>query len=264
MSQSQKLGAGRQRSMRPKWIDSCVRILLARCGGGDVDPKLIGASSTFAARRPLPTFGADEWDESHGAQRLLGVVIANAPYANQFLTTSLGTDGNYETTTLDQLVTQCARNSWSGCGHDDGVEGSSFGNSERAVAFDDVDAVESLRLECGPGALDEFGYTFDRPHIPGETTQYRRSVSRPRTDFQNPIIRTDRSRLGHERNDVGLADRLTRSDRQRAVVVRGTGVSEPHEAFSGDSRHGVEYSLIINPAAGNLVAHHLLAFTLAI
>ena len=51
------------------------------------------------------------------------------------------------------------------------------------------------------------------------SAEHRRLIAGTRADLEHPMVRLNVERLGHERDDVGLRDRLPEADRQGRIVV---------------------------------------------
>ena len=66
-------------------------------------------------------------------------------------------------------------------------------------------------------------------------------------------------RLDHQRDDVGLADRLFLAERQRAVLVGEFAQAIRHERLARHLAHRGEHVPVADPARFQLAVHHPLA-----
>ena len=69
-------------------------------------------------------------------------------------------------------------------------------------------------------------------------------------------------RLGHERDHVGLGDRLTLADGERRVVVRPRAEGRGNEAVTGDVADGGQHRGIVDAARLELLDDHPLPLAL--
>jgi len=70
-----------------------------------------------------------------------------------------------------------------------------------------------------PRVVEQRLDALDRIHLVGQPRQDRGLISASRADFQDLVFRLDVEPLGHQRDDVRLADRLAEPDRGGAVGV---------------------------------------------
>ena len=100
---------------------------------------------------------------------------------------------------------------------------------------------------------------FDGVDLAGHPPEDRGGVSRAGTDLQHAVAGLELQPLDHQRDDVGLRDRLAVLDGQRTVPVAHLTVRVGNEAFPGHLAHRIKHPLVANAAFGDLAADHLFA-----
>src|SRR6185295_5256472 len=130
----------------------------------------------------------------------------------------VGSDRDHETSAGRELLEQRGRDLSGRGGHQNGIERRGFRPATIAVADAHVNALVSEpsqgRFRTPPERLDD----LDRVDVLGHLREHGRLVARSGSDLEHPGTRTERRELRHERDDVGLADRLRMTDGQGAVV----------------------------------------------
>src|SRR6185312_1294447 len=90
----------------------------------------------------------------------------------------------------------------------------------RAVSEARDDVAELQRLEARLGLAHQRAVALDGVDEPREPGEHGRLVAGTGADLEHAGARLDHQRLGHQRDDVGLADRLATGDGQGGVLPR--------------------------------------------
>ncbi len=106
---------------------------------------------------------------------------------------------------------------------------------------------------------DQLGLALDRDDLGGDPAHHRRRVTRSCTDLEHPVAGLDARRLDHQRDDVGLRNRLPGLDWQRVVAVDLADILGRHELLARHVPEGVEDHRIADSPSGDLPLHHPLA-----
>ena len=198
-----------------------------------MNAKLILLVLWMAHSRPLVFGGAGHRDEAHREDGFALQLRAALAQQVEVLLTGLA-DRDDHAAAIPELVDQRLRNVIRGAGDDDRVEGRGFQPALVAIAvpYPDVAVAESGEIARRlPG--QRFN-DLDAVHLAHQARQDRRLIARSGTDLKHPIARLRLQFLGHEGDDVGLRNRLSMADRQRAVVI-GVGPELGRNEFM--SRH---------------------------
>ena len=102
--------------------------------------------------------------------------------------------------------------------HHDPVERRLFGPAQTAVPMPRDDIVDLQVLQPRLGLVQQAAIPLDRIDIARQPAQHRGLVAAARADLQHPVPRLYIQRLGHQADDIGLADRLGAVDRQGLVL----------------------------------------------
>ena len=84
-------------------------------------------------------------------------------------------------------------------------------------------------------------------------------VSGPGADVERAVVRPWLGRLGHQRHDIGLRDRLVLVDRQGAVRIGHARQVGRHEQLARHGAHRRQHAGVPDPARLELASDHLLA-----
>ena len=102
--------------------------------------------------------------------------------------------------------------------------------------------------------------TLHRLNVLGELSQQGSLISRAGSDLQHFRRGLQMEKVQHQGNDVGLRNRLTRSDGKRMVFIGLVAVARLHKLVTRDRRHRIEQALVADAASSHLGLHHVLAF----
>jgi len=91
-----------------------------------------------------------------------------------------------------------------------------------------------------PEGLDD----LDRVYLFADMAEDGRLVSRARADLERAATRARVDQVGHDRDDVGLRDRLAVPDRQRPVFIGEPAIIALYEFVARDRRERAHYALI--------------------
>ena len=162
-----------------------------------------------------------------------------------------------------ELILQSGRHLGSACRHQNGIERRRFRPSHCAVADPQLDVVIAEFPEPAARRLGERGMTLDGVDAVCDPAHHRRGVARAGADFQNGVAGLHFGHFDHQRDDVGLRDRLFFADRQRAVFVGELLKPWLHEAFTRDAPHRVQHISIPHAASLELDIDHAVAGRIA-
>src|SRR6185312_4532830 len=102
--------------------------------------------------------------------------------------------------------------------------------------------------------------TLHGVHVFRELSQQGGLIAAAGSDFQHLRRGLQLEKVQHQGNDVGLRNRLTRSDGKRMILIRLVVVARVHKLVTRDSGHGIEQALVADAASSHLGLHHVLAF----
>ncbi len=102
-------------------------------------------------------------------------------------------------------------------------------------------------LQLGLGLDHQAAVAFDRIDIARQPAQHRALVAAARADLEHPVARLDLQRLGHQADDIGLADRLGAVDRQGLILPRPIQELLVHEDGAVDRLHRRQHARIGDP-----------------
>ncbi len=199
------------------------------------------------ARQP-----GDQRHEPHQAQILGDKSVVGAADAHQLLVAAIGADRRHQHPARRQPVDQRRRHLRRRGGHDDPVIGQLLGPALGAVAESKDDVAQPQRVERRLGLLQQFAMALDREHAAGEARQDRGLIARAGADLEHVVALADFELFGHQRHDIGLADRLPVIDRQGHVLVGLVGKGRRHEALARRLLDRAQYPRVADPGAAQL------------
>jgi hypothetical protein len=118
--------------------------------------------------------------------------------------------------------------------------------------------------QCRPRSIRQRRNDLDCIHLVRQLTEHRRLISGSGSDLEHAMIRLDVERLGHERHDVGLGNRLTVTDWQRRVPVGTISIGLGNKQMSRDLEHRLQHSNVADIARSELIADHPLALAVPV
>src|SRR5215210_3381318 len=208
--------------------------------------------SARVARRP------HERHEDDGTVRPLAPPV-DRPLDDEQILVIAGSDRDDEAGALCELAAKRFRQPRSGRSHDDAVE-RTVGRVARApVAQSDVDAViQTQPRETRAGGVRELRLALVGDDAAPERREDSGLVAGTGPDLEDQVSRLRPEELRHPCDDVRLADRLARRDRDGTVLVR---LARPvgHERLARQLRHHAEDSLVGDPPRAQLLGDHRLA-----
>ena len=98
---------------------------------------------------------------------------------------------------------------------------------------------------------------LDGVDIGGNFGEDRRRIAGTSTDFEHLFAAAQRQRLGHERDDIGLRNRLSFFDWQRRIVIGKFMQSLRQELLTRHGAHGIEHELGAHTSCENCPVDHL-------
>ena len=102
---------------------------------------------------------------------------------------------------------------------------------------------------------------LDGEHLLGDAAHHRGGVARSGADFEHPVARRHIGRLDHQRDDIGLADRLLLADRQRAVLIGEFAQAIRQEFLARHLAHGGEDMFAADAAPAQVAIDHRCAMS---
>jgi len=144
----------------------------------------------------------------------------------------------------------------SGGGCNDRIERRLLFPSVRSVADANGDVIAIQPVQNFAGARGQHRHPFDGKDPVGQFGQDSRLVSRSRADFQNPLHPFQFQGLCHQRDDIGLGNRLPLSDGQRIVAVSLVNQPLIHEKVTRDRLHHFQNTFVTDGTTANLRFHH--------
>ena len=165
-------------------------------------------------------------------------------------------DGEDDPSTELELLDERGGNLARRRGQKDRVERRLFGPAPIAVAGAnrDVGVAELAKPRLRP--LGERQDDLDRVDPGGEAGEDRRVVARAGADLEHPVAGREAELLAHDRDDVGLRDRLALADRQRVVGVGFGAKGSGHEQMPRHLGHRGEDAFVADAAGGDLALDH--------
>ena len=218
-----------------------------------------GASRLVIASRAHADFGNCAWQERNKTDR--GDVVAcpllpaGAGEAAELLHV-FAADRHDQTTTDLELLLESLGDFLSASGNQNGVERRPFGQANEPVAGDDFAVVISQRCHPLRGFARQRGVPFDSEDLIRDARNYCCGVSRPRADLEHPVPGTDLGSIDHRGDDVGLADRLPFTDRQRTVFVGELAHGVGNETLARNRAECLEKMPPAQSAPGDLAIDH--------
>src|SRR5207247_1669337 len=109
------------------------------------------------------------------------------------------------------------------------------------------------------GVSDRHHHPPARAHAARQLGEHGRLVAGAGADLERLLTPGELEELRHERDDVGLGDGLFLADRERVVAVRAPAERFLHEEVARHFTHRAEHAHVGDPAALELLLHHLRA-----
>src|SRR5213592_3447648 len=216
------------------------------------------ANAGSGCRSHLPGVLPDELDE-----------LALAALARPHLSTNLldqgedlvrgVSDRHHHPPALGELLEERRRHGGAAGGDQDPVERRLVGPAERPAADADPHVRVAELLEERARTFGEARQPLDRAHAARELGEHRRLVAGAGADLERLLTPGELEELRHERDDVGLGDGLFLADRERVVAVRAPAERLLHEEVARHLTHRAEHAHVGDPAALELLLHHLRA-----
>ena len=107
--------------------------------------------------------------------------------------------------------------------------------------------------------LGELADAFDCVDLFGNLRQDSRRVTRAGADFEYLFASFERQRLCHQRDDIGLRDRLPLGYRQRCVLIGKFAKVLGQEGLPRDGLHRFKHQLRAYATAGDVTFNHRVA-----
>ncbi len=128
----------------------------------------------------------------------------------------------------------------------------------RAVTVANMDIVVTEIGQRRSGLLGQRAMTLDGVDVGGNFGKDRGRIARTGADFEHLFAAAQRQCLDHERDDIGLRDRLAFFNRQGGVIVGKLAQLRRQEGFARHATHGIEHQLGPDAARKDSLFHHLL------
>ena len=146
-----------------------------------------------------------------------------------------------------QLFQQFGRLGRRGGGDHDPVERRLFGPAQAAVAVFGDDVLDLQHPQSRFGLDQQTAIPLHRIDIARQPAQHRALIPAAGADLQNPMPRLHLQRLGHQSDDIGLADRLGAVDRQGLILPRLIQELLVHEDRAVDALHRLQHARVRDP-----------------
>ena len=168
----------------------------------------------------LPPFLADQRNEAHVREIFsFKLVFAGAQNTNQFLRSLIDAHGDHHATANLQLVHQRLGNIRSPRRDEDRVERRLLDPPLCTVGMANMDILASSLGQILSGLLGKLTHPLDGEDLPGDLAKNSRRVARTCADLQDFLAAPQPQRLHHKGHDIGLRDRLARSNGKRRVAI---------------------------------------------
>src|SRR6185369_4828625 len=216
--------------------------------------------SRFRLHSLAPALFADQRHEAHPAEIFfLQDSVFLLRDLDEFLHAIGIADGHDDPSVGGELLDQRPRNVASGGGGEDRTKRRLVAPALRAVTLDDLDIVITEAPHSLASDRDQLGLPLDPDHLGGDAADHRRGVTRTGSHLEHLFARCDTRRLDHQRDDIGLRDRLPRLDRNRMVAIGEMGMLFVDEFLARNREKRVEDRLFRDSAPPELALDHLLA-----
>src|SRR5207247_2637235 len=136
------------------------------------------------------------------------------------------------------------------------LEGRALGPTGRAVPQPGLDVREAQAPKSLLCFDEQVGESLDRIDARGEARQDRGLVAGPGPDLEHAVPAPRRERLGHQRHNQRLGNRLPAPDRQRRVFIGFAREVRREEPFARHPRHGGEHPAVVDTAPRELARDH--------
>src|SRR5215472_6125927 len=202
-----------------------------------------------ASSGPLLRDARQQRHEADVAQLLRVDSLFRAPELEELLIAALGPDRQHHDPADPELRQQGLRQLRGGGRDNDPVEGRLGGPSLHAVTGDRGDVVDPETGEALLRLLEQRPVALDGVDPPRQPREHRRLIAGARADLEHLVARRHIECLGHQSDDLRLADGLALADGQRLVlvglVVEGLG----HKILARNALDGGEHGGIRDAAA---------------
>src|SRR5688500_11345381 len=215
------------------------------------------AGRSLRAGSIVPAGLAHERHEHHRPVVSLDPLVASAHDEDQLLVRPAADRDHEAAAVLIELAAERLGDRGRGGRHDDSIPRRAGRVAEAAVTDPDRDrAAEVQARDALAGGLCELRMTLDRGDLAAEEREYGRLVAGAGADLQDALAGSRGEQLGHPPDDVRLADRLARLNRERLV---GVGEAPPiigDEQLSRDGAHRPQDPLVADAPGPKLPRDH--------
>ena len=185
--------------------------------------------------------------------------LRNARYAHQFLDPPVGSDRNHQPPTDLELGLRRLRHFGAAGRDDDRVVRRVILPAARAVCMQHMHIPVAELGQHRRRLLVELADAFDGVNLFGNLRQDSRRVTRAGADFEHLFAPVERQRLRHQRDDIGLRDRLSLGYRQRCVLIGEFAKVLRQEDLPRDGLHRFKHQLRAYTTARDVVFNHRVA-----
>src|SRR5215469_13872677 len=153
-----------------------------------------------------------EWNKADETEMLGRKSFVAPTNAHQLLVMVFLADRGHKNSTRSQAIDQ-GRWHLRGCGgHQYPLIGSLFGPSFGAVAESAYDIAQAQLVETALGIAQQLAMPLDREYAAAKACQNRCLITGTGADLENLVPFAELELFGHQRHDIGLADRLAPTD----------------------------------------------------
>lgn len=198
----------------------------------------------------------DERNEPAAADDLADKLIAVLVIDDQILDGAAADRRDQHAAGLE-LGGERRRNGWNRGGQEDAVELDGLRPATGTIADGEFDINDTKFFQGGLGLFGQFVVAFDGEDPASQSGQDGRLVAAAGADFENIAIAGNSETLGHQCDDVRLADGLAQADRQWMIGVGLGAIGLREEILSRDPTHDLQNGRVADVAALEMMPHHL-------
>ena len=208
----------------------------------------------------LPPFFADQRHESHiGDILALVLVVVHTRDADELLGSRISPNGHHHTGADLELAHERLWDIWRACRDEDRIEGSLVAPTLGAVRMAHMDVFAAGFGEVGRCSLGKLSDALDREDFAGNFRENGGGIAGTGTDLEQLFAAAEGQRLDHERNNIGLRDRLVGTYGKRGIVISFVPQALGDEQLPPHRFHGGKDEWIAHAPRLDLPGHEAIA-----
>src|SRR5205085_9916468 len=165
------------------------------------------ARKLVAHAKPQHSALCPERHELYRLQSSLDQLAIN--FSNEPQVLIAGADRNDAASAFTELIEKCARHCCGGGGGKDGVERRAIAKRGDAVADRERDVRDVESIESRENSGGKIGFDLRAVNMSRDARQNRRLISAAGSDLEDAFVASQLEKLRHQRDDVGLRNRLS-------------------------------------------------------